>query len=192
MECCIKECFTVAVGKGLCPKHLARFKTHNTLLPTKVQYHGLSVQERFMKYVEKTESCWIWVGYTNDTGYGALNVEGSPKLSHRLSWTFFKGEIPEGAYVCHKCDTPNCVNPDHLFLGTQQDNMADMDTKGRRRYGVSLGENHGYSKLSNEDVMFIKNYPKYHGSGVKLAKKFNISATNISDIRNGKTWKHLE
>lgn len=191
MECCVKECFTKAVGKGLCPKHLLRLKVHNTLLPTRVQYHGLPLKERFMKYVNKTESCWKWTGGLNDKGYGMVSVESRPRLAHRTSFKLFKGDIPEGMYVCHHCDIPDCVNPDHLFLGTPQDNMADMHAKGRWKYGTSLGENHGCAKLTDKEIRIIKNYPKKHGSGVFLAKRFNISRANISDIRNGRTWKHI-
>lgn len=96
--------------------------------------HNLSLKERFFKYVNKTDSCWIWTGSPNSTGYGNLDIDGKKVKAHRVSWILHKGEIPEGMYICHTCDTPLCVNPEHLFLGTAKSNMQDMKDKGRRNY----------------------------------------------------------
>ena len=91
--------------------------------------------ERFLAKVEKTNTCWLWCGAVNYKGYGVIGL-GTRKdgnaLSHRAAWMIYKGSIPSGMDVLHRCDTPACVNPDHLFLGTQQDNMKDRDTKGRQ------------------------------------------------------------
>lgn len=86
---------------------------------------------RFFEKVRKTETCWEWTACLNSKGYGTMAVLGRPVLAHRLSYEFHKGKIPEGLYVCHHCDNPKCVNPDHLFTGTNQDNQNDCVSKGR-------------------------------------------------------------
>jgi HNH endonuclease len=94
--------------------------------------------ERFWEKVEKTDDCWLWLGNLNGNGYGYTKLEAPSRrneLAHRISWTLHFGPIPEGLFVCHHCDTPPCVRPDHLFLGTHSDNMKDMWRKDR---GFSL------------------------------------------------------
>lgn len=86
---------------------------------------------RFWRRVKKTRRCWIWIGTKTGEGYGQLKVNKERWLAHRLSFVFAAGSIPEGMHVLHRCDTPACVNPKHLFIGTHQDNMRDRDAKGR-------------------------------------------------------------
>ena len=94
--------------------------------------HGLSVQERVENRLDKSSECWIWQGCTTVDGYGTLNIKGKTKRAHRVYWEELNGSIPEGMCVCHTCDTPSCVKLEHLFLGTQVDNIKDMDNKRRR------------------------------------------------------------
>lgn len=101
-------------------------------------------------------------------------VEADSTLAHRHAWVLAHGPIPEGLFVCHSCDNPPCVNPDHLFLGTHDDNMADMTAKGRA--GV---------KLTRADAEAIRSDPR---SGRAVAADFGVSATTVSNIRRGKTW----
>jgi hypothetical protein len=94
------------------------------------------LEERFWLKVQKTETCWLWIGAHHPQGYGNITVsKGKTKPAHILSWEIHFGPIPEGMKVLHSCDNPPCVKPDHLFLGTQTQNIADMDAKGRRSRG---------------------------------------------------------
>lgn len=99
--------------------------------------HGDPV-ERFMSRVAvDPDGCWLWTGLADQHGYGRIHFEGRVTRAHRVSWMIHEGPIPEGQKVLHRCDTPACVRPDHLFLGTQADNMADMNAKGRGRWRSS-------------------------------------------------------
>ena len=88
--------------------------------------------ERFFSRINKTSTCWLWTGTrTKSGGYGILSIDGKYARTHRISFEIHKGKIPAGMHVCHKCDNPPCVNPEHLFLGSHLDNMKDMGRKGR-------------------------------------------------------------
>ena len=90
-------------------------------------------KERLFQRVDKSGECWLWTGGKTYDGYGMMKVDGRQTYVHRFSYQLHKGEIPEGMFVCHSCDVPNCVNPDHLWLGSPADNTADMFKKGRNR-----------------------------------------------------------
>lgn len=125
----------------------------------------------FWEKVKKLESCWEWQAGFNGNGYGAAYFNGKQYRAHRASWIMAHGKIPNGMMLCHSCDNPKCVNPSHLFLGTQADNIADMVTKGRQAKGDSCsarlyperrarGDKHG-SKTHPEKVRRGKNHPNY-------------------------------
>src|SRR3990170_7379385 len=118
-----------------------------------------SMQDRFFEKVEPiTESgCWIWMASLNIYGYGRFRYKGRPSSAHRASWEMKYGYIPDGMNVCHKCDIPSCVNPNHLFIGTRKDNMRDKVIKGRAKTGKQNGENNGFSKLTLKQVTEIRN-----------------------------------
>lgn len=92
----------------------------------------MTYTERFNEKVEKTDSCWLWTGALNGKGYGCMSYNGKATSAHRLSYILHKGEIPDGLIICHTCDIPKCVNPDHLWAGTPSENMKDMFAKDRQ------------------------------------------------------------
>jgi len=152
-------------------------------------YKRKSLSQRFWEKVDRQtkDKCWNWLGATN-WGYG---VFGSRKNliehAHRTSWKLHFGEIPEGLLVCHKCDNRLCVNPSHLFLGTQEDNMKDMVRKNRS----AKGENHSQAKLNRKQVKMIRELYKKQVSQAELAARFNIDSSHVSNIVNYKLWKHI-
>jgi hypothetical protein len=148
--------------------------------------------KRFWDKVNKTQTCWLWTAAKDETGRGYFNVNQKAKRVHRLSYEMHKGPIPNGLLVCHTCDVPSCVNPDHLFLGTNAENMRDMGNKKRSKFHKVkfMGTKHGMSKLTDEDVLEIRSRYRF-GNGHKLAKEFGISTSVISAIVNNKIWKHL-
>lgn len=142
--------------------------------------------ERFQAKIQKTEHCWIWIGYIDWGGYGRYKWEGKSWIAHRLMWRLFVGDIPHGMCVCHTCDNRKCVNPAHLFLGTYNDNIQDMVSKGRAR-GAPEESN---AKLTKDKVQTIRNIYKQGGiSTIELGTQYGVYHTTIARIVNKTTWK---
>ena len=157
------------------------------------------------KVVKDTGSeCWLWIGAISD-GYGELNLRGKMYKAHRVAWKLFYGSIPPEKCVLHSCDNPPCVRDAHLFTGTQKENAADREKKGRgnqakgNRNGARTspeklprGEKHGKSKLSNSNV--LKSLKRYLAgeSQTSIAKSLNVSISTINRIVSGVTWAHLQ
>lgn len=135
---------------------------------------------RFFRRIQITPGCWLWKGGTDRAGYGAYKWAGKKMGAHRASYYIHFETIADGLMVCHRCDNPLCVNPDHLFLGTNQDNMQDMVSKGRGKqiYGFS-----GQAKLTDADVAEIRSLNLRH---VDIAARLGISPTYVSHIRAGR------
>lgn len=142
-----------------------------------------SVDDRFWEHVYETEGCWMWTGPLSH-GYGWLGIGTLHKLAHRLSWELHYGPIPEGLGVLHRCDNPPCVRPDHLFLGTFEDNMNDKLAKGRQARGGQKPN----TKFADADIHYIRTCDE---TNANLAKQYNVTPSAISDIRRCKTWKHI-
>ncbi len=151
----------------------------------------------FWSHVRKADGdgCWLWTKSTSRYGYGQqMWTDGKNWIAHRLAWTLTHGEIPKGLCLCHRCDNPACVRPDHMFIGTQADNLADMRAKGRGfNFPISMqrGEGNGRSRLTEADVRDIR---RRHAAGESLrsiGKAYNYAYTNISAICRRKSWAHV-
>ncbi len=132
--------------------------------------------------------CWAWTGCLADA-YGRFQYEKRPQPAHRVSWKIFKGPIPAGLFVCHKCDFRPCVNPDHLFLGTNAENQQDAVAKGRKR--SPHGERHHRARLLEEQVRTIKSMLSRGAIQAELARQFGVSKYIINGIARGRGWKHV-
>ena len=144
-------------------------------------------EKDFWLKVEKTDNCWIWLGSKDTDGYGLFGFNRKNWFAHRLVMVF-TGQDPTGLQVCHKCDNPGCVRPDHLFLGTSQDNQADKVNKNRQ----ARGSTQGHSKLTEEKVLAIrKEFANGNVTRIHLGQKYGITGENISCIIKRKTWKHI-
>ena len=153
-------------------------------------YERPSPKEKFFKKVNKTESCWLWTGSINGGGYGTFKYLDTIQNAHRAGWRIIKGEIPKGLLVLHKCDVRNCVNPDHLFLGTYLENIEDMMNKGRGNF--VRGKNHGLSKLNEKEVIEIRRLDKHDIITRKLlSKMFKVNVSTIAGIVKRKAWIHI-
>lgn len=149
-----------------------------------IHWHMTDTPEKlFWSRVVKLEcGCWDWVGTRTAKGYGAFHVKGEYWRAHRYSWVLANGPIPNNLFVCHKCDMPSCVNPEHLFLGTNDDNMADMRLKGR-----SAGNGRGPRKLTAEQVVSARLRHPRESYGT-LALEFGVSVETIRSAIRGFTW----
>jgi len=150
-----------------------------------------TLKERLLSHItiDQKTGCWNWNRYRMPTGYGQIGTEGSkPEMTHRVSWKLFKGPIPDGLWVLHKCDNPACVNPDHLFLGTHTDNMKDCVKKGRFRANIMYGENHPKHKLTVESVLAIRKDARPQW---RIAKDYGVCEDTIYKVKNRRMWGHV-
>ena len=168
-------------------------------------------------YVE--HNCWNWLARKDGYGYGVIRFNSKSQKAHRVSYIIHNGEIPIGKLVCHKCDNPPCCNPEHLFLGTKKDNALDMESKNRGYHptgdghwsrfkpervarsnnsgaftkpeGIRKGMKNGRAKLTDIDILEIRNLRARGLSYKELAKLYLVGKTTISHIIKGHTWKHI-
>lgn len=139
---------------------------------------------------EDENGCWIWGGSINSGGYGSISIDSVLQKTHRVSWAIHNGPIPDGMKVLHKCDNPSCWKPDHLFLGTQQDNVDDMIAKGRYR-GANRGAANGRAILTEQEVVEIQEWIRYSNWLYKdIAERYGVSPSTISNINN-RNWNHV-
>lgn len=138
---------------------------------------------------EVNTGCFLWNGTLLPDGYGKFVFNGSQYAAHRFSYTLYKGTIPDNFCVCHKCDNPSCVNPDHLFVGTYRDNVLDCKSKGRLNRVGAKGERQHKAKLTEDAVKKIRTR---FMSERKMAKHFGVVRSVIQDVLSGKSWKHVK
>ena len=151
----------------------------------------LSVCRFFLKFnLNHETNCWEWITSSRANPYGLLNVHKKQLKAHVVSYALFIGPVPEGLCVCHKCDNPPCVNPVHLFLGTQNDNVKDCWGKGRgRKFPSQNGEANVIAKLTEEDVRYLRN--NYKPPMSAWSKKYGVCDATLYHALKGDTWRHL-
>lgn len=155
--------------------------------------YGNPISQRMQDHTvpEPMSGCWLWTGHSVRAGYGHIKVSGKMLYAHRVSWEMAHGAIPTGMCVCHRCDTPACVNPDHLFLGTHLDNARDKVSKKRQRGGGQRGEENGGAILRESDVLFIRKMCLEGATQASMARKFGVSRRGVCDIVRRKNWSHV-
>jgi hypothetical protein len=149
-----------------------------------------TVEEIVTRFEVQETGCWRWTGYTHIRGYGIVSLRGKLQKAHRLFYEYFVGSIPDGMVICHHCDRPCCVNPAHLFCGTQRDNIMDCIAKGRARRGCEQrGARNNQAKLTDEHVRKIR-YEET-GSQREIAERYGVTQTVIGDVLRRKSWRHV-
>jgi hypothetical protein len=144
--------------------------------------HGLSLQERFELYVspEPNTGCHLWMGFGVWNGYGCFAVDSYPVRAHRLAYEFYRGPVPDGMHVLHTCDVRCCVNPDHLFLGTNADNVDDKVEKDRQSKNRIC-----YQKITYEQALAIR---KEKGTQEAIGLRYGIGRSQVRRIQVGESW----
>ena len=150
----------------------------------------IPLAQRFWSKVKKTNTCWLWQATVFTNGYGSFRVTSKNKsVAHRVSWILSHGDIPDGLNVLHKCDVRLCVNPQHLFLGTQLENIADMIRKGRKRLPVQArGMKSTKAKLTDQDVYAIR---ASSDTIRALARQYGVAPNTIDAVKSRRSWSHI-
>jgi hypothetical protein len=178
---CSKEfnCVPSDYNRYFCCSLECKYKRH-TLTPEQ-QFNRL--KSVFEKNVIIQEGCWGWKGEVSSSGYGRISYSSKRMQLHRVSWMIYYSEIPDGMWVLHKCDNPICSNPEHLFLGTHNDNVQDMISKGRRI--IPKKKYLGFYDLSNDDILEIKKLLANKSLKKDIANKFGIGPWTVTRIEEG-------
>ena len=150
----------------------------------------MTLKKRFFEKVNKTKTCWLWIGSDRGNGYGCIKINGKVIDAHRVSWKLLRGPIPDGAFVCHSCDVRSCVHPGHLFLGTPRDNVMDAIKKGRIKPPDCTGNISRNRKLTFQQAQEIRRrFTEESVSKYKLGRDYKIDEAGIRLILKNKTYK---
>ena len=189
--CRVDGCDNKKLAKGYCGKHYQRVRLYGDPSRTQNPTIGMTIEGRFLFYteVDPASGCWIWTGSTDKFGYGRISGSGENFKAHRWSYQYYFGKFEQSLHVLHSCDNPGCVNPLHLFLGTHQDNMDDMNNKGRGVY--HSGERSWGSKLTEVEVLQMIDLFKAGFTNMKIAEYYHVSDTCIGNIKRGITWEGI-
>lgn len=156
-----------------------------------------TTSDRFWERVDRSGECWLWMGARLPSGYGRLFADGRYRYAHRRAVELVSGPIPDGLFVCHRCDNPSCVRPSHLFLGTPSENSQDREDKGRggadKRAPSSLarGEGHGLARLTSALVLEIRRHYANGHCISDLSRRYGVGATTVSSVVSRRTWRHV-
>ena len=164
--------------------------------------HEAMTAEEFWQNVERGPGCWLWTGATSPKGYGRVWFNGKTRRAHRVAWLLTNGPIPDGMKVLHSCDAPQCCRPDHLFIGTDRDNMEDRGRKGRTACGerqgawtrpecVPRGEQHGMSKTTEVDVREMRRRKALGETYQAICLAFGLHWQTVWRIVHRKSWRHV-
>lgn len=154
-----------------------------------------SLEDRFHHILMQSRpgDCIPWAGAKSKKGYGVLRVNGKPQYAHRVSWTIFRGPIPNEMHVLHHCDNPPCIRPSHLFLGDDLANQRDSIAKGRHTAPPLVrGADHKLAKLTNDHVREIRALHQAGTSQTDLARKFEVSLSSVHRIVHNQSWRHVD
>jgi len=177
---------------SVCEKTFAHAVGRRSKYCSRACYKNISA--RFWSKVERADGCWLWRGTRDNRGYGVFRKEGKDIKAHRYMYEITYGVIPDGLFVCHTCDNPPCVRPDHLWAGTPRENTEDRDRKGRWRAPDNpvhvSGEQHGMSRLTWALVREIRQ--RFQSGGVSkrgLAREFHVHPKTVREVLSGARWK---
>lgn len=186
--CSVDGCANARAHLGWCNAHYLRNRVHGSPTGGGPMRPRGTPEERFWAKVAKRDGddCWVWSGSLRNRGYGSILVAGRNVPAHRLSYELHRGPIPPGLYVCHHCDNRACVNPNHLFLGTHDDNMADRDRKGRNV--AHWGERHYAAKLTWQEVCEMRANPD-RLTKRQLAERYGVAYPTVGNILAGRKWR---
>lgn len=184
--CSIAGCQSLVLARSLCQPHYRAAKAAGGFTPRPRYSKKLSLAENLAALSRRDDAtgCLMWIGHINPKGYGEMKIAGRNVLAHRAAYEEANGPLPPGMLACHHCDTPACIELDHLFAGTTQDNNADKIAKGRH----PRGERSSAAKLTEGEVRAIRNDPR---SDAEVAAIYEMSDWTIRDIRRHRIWRHV-